>query len=224
MELLVDCIRNPAFLDWEVSEQLEKVKAVISEYAKNPQHFLLEAVHSAGYSEPYANSLMATETTVNRLQHVLEEFVADNYTASRIVLAASGVEHEELLKVAEPLLSDLPKVAWSEEPKPLKLIGECEVGLKSYAGSALEIAVKEFLDLQNLEEVKHLTLTFYVELDRAKQLTKSAILMNLESRETSGAFLESYRSSLTKDIASTVEKLISPLSFPNEVSRKFHSK
>lgn len=110
MELLVDCIRNPAFLDWEVSEQvclflslslywhvleilyrsflyfgsydefppvqLEKVKAVISEYAKNPQHFLLEAVHSAGYSEPYANSLMATETTVNRLQHVLEEFVA----------------------------------------------------------------------------------------------------------------------------------------------------
>ncbi|GFZ02259.1 insulinase (Peptidase family M16) protein [Actinidia rufa] len=32
----------------------------------------------------------------------------ENHTAPRIVLAASGVEHEELLSVAEPLLSDLP--------------------------------------------------------------------------------------------------------------------
>ena len=41
----------------------------------------------------------------------------ENYTASRMVLAASGVEHEELLSVAEPLLSDLPSVPRPEEPK-----------------------------------------------------------------------------------------------------------
>jgi hypothetical protein len=35
----------------------------------------------------------------------------DNYTAPRIVLAASGVDHKELLTVAEPLLSDLPSVS-----------------------------------------------------------------------------------------------------------------
>lgn len=40
----------------------------------------------------------------------------ENYSASRIVLAASGVEHEELLSIAEPLLSDLPSVP-REEPK-----------------------------------------------------------------------------------------------------------
>lgn len=34
-----------------------------------------------------------------------------------MVLAASGVEHEELLKVAEPLLSDLPNVTRLAEPK-----------------------------------------------------------------------------------------------------------
>lgn len=34
-----------------------------------------------------------------------------------MVLAASGVEHEELLKVVEPLLSDLPNVARPVEPK-----------------------------------------------------------------------------------------------------------
>ncbi|KAK4357419.1 hypothetical protein RND71_023029 [Anisodus tanguticus] len=86
---------------------LEKVKAEIDEYSKNPQHFLLKAVHSASYSGPYGTSLAATVNRLNSI--VLEEFVAENYTA-RIVLSASGVEHEELLKVAEPLLSDLPKM------------------------------------------------------------------------------------------------------------------
>jgi len=41
----------------------------------------------------------------------------ENFTAARMVLAASGVEHEELLKVAEPLTSDLPNVPPQLAPK-----------------------------------------------------------------------------------------------------------
>lgn len=41
----------------------------------------------------------------------------ENYTAPRIVLAAYGVAHEELVSIAEPLLSDLPGVSRPEEPK-----------------------------------------------------------------------------------------------------------
>lgn len=41
----------------------------------------------------------------------------ENFTAARMVLAASGVEHEELLKVVEPLTSDLPNVPRPTEPK-----------------------------------------------------------------------------------------------------------
>lgn len=48
----------------------------------------------------------------------------ENYTAPRIVLAASGVEHEELLSVAEPLLSDLPSVPRPEEPKSVYTGGD----------------------------------------------------------------------------------------------------
>ena len=44
-------------------------------------------------------------------------FLEKNYTASRIILAASGVEHEELLSIAEPLLSDLPRCVPHQEPK-----------------------------------------------------------------------------------------------------------
>lgn len=53
------------------------------------------------------------------MQHLQE-----NYTAPRMVLAASGVEHEELVSIAEPLLSDLPKVPCLEEPKSVYVGGE----------------------------------------------------------------------------------------------------
>lgn len=41
-----------------------------------------------------------------------------------MVLAASGVDHEELLKVAEPLLSDLPQISRPEEPKSVYVGGD----------------------------------------------------------------------------------------------------
>lgn len=41
-----------------------------------------------------------------------------------MVLAASGVEHEEFISIAEPLLSDLPSVPCSEEPKSVYVGGD----------------------------------------------------------------------------------------------------
>lgn len=41
-----------------------------------------------------------------------------------MVLAASGVEHEQLLSVAEPLLSDLPNIRRPEEPKSVYTGGD----------------------------------------------------------------------------------------------------
>uniref|UniRef100_A0A0A0K6Z2 Peptidase M16 N-terminal domain-containing protein n=1 Tax=Cucumis sativus TaxID=3659 RepID=A0A0A0K6Z2_CUCSA len=56
--------------------------------------------------------------TFNALKSYVPKMVElKNYTASRIILAASGVEHEELLSIAEPLLSDLPRCVPHQEPK-----------------------------------------------------------------------------------------------------------
>ncbi|GFP86762.1 mitochondrial-processing peptidase subunit alpha [Phtheirospermum japonicum] len=263
VELLVDCVRNPAFLDWEVNEQLEKVKAEIEECSKNPEHFLLEAVHATGYSGPFGNGLVASESGLKNLNSkVLEEFVDENYTAPRMVLAAYGVDHDKLLEYAEPLLSDLPGVHRPEEPKPIYTGGDFRrqgesgtthfalafqlpggwvndkdaitltvlqmlmggggsfsaggpgkgmhsrlylrvlnqyhdiesftafssifnhsglFGISATSGvdhaeQVIDIAVGEFLSIATPGSVEE------VQLDRAKQATKSAILMNLESR------------------------------------------
>lgn len=118
VELLVDSIRNPLFNGWEVKEQLQKVKAEIAEVANNPQSVLLEALHSAGYSGALGHPLLAPESALNSLDpQKLAEFVAENYTAPRIVLAVSGVDHDELISVAEPLLSDMAPVPIPSPPK-----------------------------------------------------------------------------------------------------------
>lgn len=52
------------------------------------------------------------------------DFFQENYTAPRMVLTAYGVEHEELLKIAEPLLSDLPSVPLAEEPTSMYTGGD----------------------------------------------------------------------------------------------------
>ncbi|XWS16274.1 hypothetical protein CRYUN_Cryun34aG0071100 [Craigia yunnanensis] len=122
VELLIDCVRNPAFLDWEVNEE---VKDELEEVSKNPERLILEAVHSTGYSGALANPLLAPGSALDRLDSsILEEFVTENYTGNRMVLAASGIEHEELLQIAESLLSDLPAGPHLEEPKSVYVGGD----------------------------------------------------------------------------------------------------
>lgn len=118
VELLVDTVRNPLFNEWEVQEQLAKVKAETAELVNNPQVVIYEALHSAGYVGGLGQPLMAPESCLGRLNGgVLHDFVKENYSAPRIVLAASGVDHEELVSIAEPLLADLPSF---NEPEPVK--------------------------------------------------------------------------------------------------------
>nr|CDM81679.1 unnamed protein product [Triticum aestivum] len=125
VEVLVDCVRNPALLDWEVKEEIMKLKAELAEASSNPEAFLLDALHSSGYSGALANPLIASEASVSRLNtDVLEEFLALNYTSPRIVLAASGVDHDELVSIAEPLLSDIPTATGTGKPKSVYVGGE----------------------------------------------------------------------------------------------------
>jgi mitochondrial-processing peptidase subunit alpha len=60
----------------------------------------------------------------------------ENYTAPRIVLAASGVDHDELISIAEPLLQDIPNVAGSR-PKSTYVGGEYRQAADSSVGFAI---------------------------------------------------------------------------------------
>ncbi|KAL0816122.1 hypothetical protein Bca101_072566 [Brassica carinata] len=138
---------------------LRKMKVEIAELAKNPMGLLMEAVHTAAYSGALANPLYAHESALDRLNgELLEEFMTENFTVARMVLAASGVEHEELLQVAEPLTSDLPNVPRQVEPKSQYTGGDF---LQHTGGDFLQHTGGDFLQHTG-GEATHFALAFEV--------------------------------------------------------------
>jgi processing peptidase subunit alpha len=66
-------------------------------------------VHSVAYNGGLGAPLIATPAALGHLNgECLAQFVDANFTAPRVVLAAAGCTHDELVAVAEPLLSLLP--------------------------------------------------------------------------------------------------------------------
>ncbi|KAH7680744.1 mitochondrial-processing peptidase subunit alpha protein [Dioscorea alata] len=125
IELLLDSVINPVFLENEVQEQLKKVKGAIGEMSKDPQQFLLESLHHTAYSSALQNPLVASEEALNRIDgSIIKKFYHENYTADRMVLAAFGVDHEHLLAIAKPILYDLRKGFPVEVPKSTYVGGD----------------------------------------------------------------------------------------------------
>mmetsp|Transcript_226 Transcript_226/g.521 ORF Transcript_226/g.521 Transcript_226/m.521 type:complete len:505 (-) Transcript_226:438-1952(-) len=109
VELLADCVMNPKFAEHEVGKVAASLKAEMSELAANPTNLIMEAVHSVAYNGGHGAPLIATPAALANLNgDCLRQFVESNYTAPRVVIAAAGCSHAELVRVAEPLLSQLP--------------------------------------------------------------------------------------------------------------------
>ncbi|KAL4187199.1 hypothetical protein AMTRI_Chr09g17730 [Amborella trichopoda] len=200
-ELLTDCVRNPIFLDSEVNEH---------------------SVHSAGYSGTLGNPLMASEAVIEKLNGS----IINRFCHYRMVLAASGVDHEYVLSIGPPIKvpvskyvgGDLRFRADSEAWGVLVLFNgvvTCadicvlneywqiqsfsafssvydDTGLFGIHVSTGSDFVAEAVDIAAAEELitichprksfSILTTVTEVELNREKNSTKSAVLMNLESR------------------------------------------
>ena len=123
VELLLDCALNPALENHEVEQVVKSLKSEVKELQENPQALLMEAVHSTAYEGGLGNPLVAPNGDLSHIDgDGLREFVAENFTAPRIVLAASGIDHDELVRIAEPMLATLPKSAGAET-EPTRYIG-----------------------------------------------------------------------------------------------------
>nr|CAD1838696.1 unnamed protein product [Ananas comosus var. bracteatus] len=179
VELLIDCIRNPMFLHSEVEEQLAKVKEEVREMTKDPQKFLQESLHLVGYSGALGNPLVAPETALERIDDsVVRTFYLENYTADRLVLAASGINHQDLIDIVEPLLCDLGRGPTVEVPKSAYVGGD----FRHKADSETLMGGGGSFSSGGPGKGMHSRLLTELELTWAKNATKSAVLMNLESR------------------------------------------
>ncbi|CAD7695334.1 unnamed protein product [Ostreobium quekettii] len=116
LELLCDCVLNPRFADWEVADAMKRLRGDLENMKKNPQVMLTEALQSAAYQGALGWPLIASENSLQSITSKdLHDFVARNYTADRMVLSVAGADHQEALKIVEPMLST---VAAGTKPSP----------------------------------------------------------------------------------------------------------
>ena len=108
-ELLCDAVMNAKLADHEVAEAAKALSEEMKALLENPANLMMEAAHATAFDGGLGQPLVATPSALARLDgDALAQFVQSNYTAPRVVLAAAGCAHEDLVACAAPLLSQLP--------------------------------------------------------------------------------------------------------------------
>jgi len=103
VDMLASTVLKPNFLPWEIEDAKGIAKAYLEEHQKNHQLLLQELSHAAAYgaSSPLGKPLMAARTLPHVDAAACEDFVKSQYQPSRMVLAAAGMDHEELVEIAK---------------------------------------------------------------------------------------------------------------------------
>uniref|UniRef100_G3P584 Ubiquinol-cytochrome c reductase core protein 2 n=1 Tax=Gasterosteus aculeatus aculeatus TaxID=481459 RepID=G3P584_GASAC len=98
MEYLINVTTAPEFRPWEVSDLTPRVKRDRAQAAQSAQIGVIESLHEAAYKNALCNSLYCP-------QHMLHQFVQNNFTSSRMALVGLGVDHTVLTQVGEQFLN-----------------------------------------------------------------------------------------------------------------------
>uniref|UniRef100_A0A7N6A9H5 Ubiquinol-cytochrome c reductase core protein 2b n=1 Tax=Anabas testudineus TaxID=64144 RepID=A0A7N6A9H5_ANATE len=98
MEYLINVTTAPEFRPWEVSDLAARVKIDKALAAQSTQIGVVEGLHEAAYKNALCNSLYCPD-------HMLHQFVQNNFTSARMALVGLGVDHTVLKQVGEQFLN-----------------------------------------------------------------------------------------------------------------------
>jgi len=102
--VLAETTLAPKFLSWEVEEAHAAVKSDLEDLKQNHQSLLQEMAHAAAYGRgsPLGMPSMCPPGNLAAVSPaVLQKFAADNMAPNRMVLAAAGFDHQELVSLAQ---------------------------------------------------------------------------------------------------------------------------
>jgi mitochondrial-processing peptidase subunit alpha len=125
MVLLSETILHPAFLDEELKIVRESTRYELREMQSKPETILPEVLHEVAFgSNGLGNPLVCPD---NRLDVVdsnsLRTFMRQWYQPERLVIAGAGIEHEELVTLAERRFSGMSNLAFAPQTCDSKYIG-----------------------------------------------------------------------------------------------------
>nr|CAH7741200.1 unnamed protein product [Callosobruchus chinensis] len=110
LEILSDIIQNAKLGEAEIERERGVILREMQEVESNLQEVVFDHLHAVAYQgTPLANTILGPTANIRSINSADLRFYLDNhYKASRIVVAgAGGVNHEDLVKLAESHLSQV---------------------------------------------------------------------------------------------------------------------
>lgn len=109
MSLISDTVLQPAFLPEELEAQREAARYEIREVTSKPEMILPEVLHHVAYDgKTLGNPLLCPEEQIDRIDRsILSGFMKEWYTPDRMVIAGAGMQHEELVELADKHFASL---------------------------------------------------------------------------------------------------------------------
>ncbi|KAJ2988425.1 hypothetical protein NUW54_g9120 [Trametes sanguinea] len=130
LSLISDTVLNPAFLREELDAQREAARYELREVSAKPEMILPEILHEVAYGgKGLGNPLLCPEERIDLInENLMRRFMKKWYTPERMVIAGAGMEHQELLELADKHFSHLTKaspirVSTGSQQAPTNLLG-----------------------------------------------------------------------------------------------------
>ncbi|CAG8574883.1 8805_t:CDS:2 [Ambispora gerdemannii] len=111
LDILADVIRNPLITQEEVIEQQQTAIYELSEIWQKPDMILPELLHTVAYKDnTLGNPMLCPESKLAEMTpELIKEYIATWYRPERIVVAAAGAPHGEIVALTEKFFGDMPK-------------------------------------------------------------------------------------------------------------------
>ena len=112
VSLIADTVTNAQFTPEEVEAQREAARYEIREFKSKPEAYLPEVLHHIAYNgQTLGNPLFCPEERIDNIDtKLLLDAKKDWYRPERIVIAGSGIGHQELVEIAEKHFSSFKHI------------------------------------------------------------------------------------------------------------------
>lgn len=107
-EILLDSVLNARYTYWETNESLDLIKENLAKALANPETVLSEVLHRVAFDGALGQPLLVDPSALDSFSSdSLREYAASILQPSKLVVAATGVEHAEFKGLAEGLISSV---------------------------------------------------------------------------------------------------------------------
>jgi processing peptidase subunit alpha len=126
LEMVAEAVLKPKFSPWNVEEQRKIVQMELEEMEENAQALVTEMIYEAAFtsSSPLGRPLYMPKRNLEKIDgEQILKFQKEYFVANRMVLAAAGIEHAELVEFAKKYFGSAKSGQSAPVSTPVKYVG-----------------------------------------------------------------------------------------------------